>query len=148
MGPLWNILLFLAISILLSRLSTHLKYKNELLVGKELQKVDMKGVLKRALKILNDPEAPHSSHLYALEMLKETGSSEGRRLLADFLFAGTWKLDADYAGALKMYEQLANDGDAHGLYMLGIYYAEGIIYERSFPKVNRLTVLFIFSFSH
>lgn len=148
MGPLWNIILFLSLSILFSRLSTHLKYKNDVLVGKELQKVDVNNALKKALRILNNPEAPHSSHVYALEMLKETGSPEAKRALADVLFLGTWKLDADYAGALKMYEQLANEGDSHGLYMLGLYYAEGIIYEQSFPKVFIYFMSVVFGLFH
>lgn len=136
MGPLWNILFFILLSIFISRLSTHLKYKRDLAVGKGVQKVDVDNILKKALSILNDSDAPRSSHLYAVEMLKEVGSPEAKRALADALFMGTWKLDADYAGALKVYEQLANEGDSHGLYMLGLYYAEGIIYEKDFPKVS------------
>jgi hypothetical protein len=131
----WSIFLFIIFSILLSKLSSYLKYRREL-PGKDLLKVDINTVFQRANKILNDPDAPHSSHLYALEMLKEIGGMEAKRQLADTYFLGTWKLKNDFAQALELYKQLADEGDPHGLYMLGIYYAEGIIYEKDFPKVN------------
>lgn len=141
MKPLWNILLFLLLSLLLSRLSSRLKERRKHEINKDLLKVDLGDVLKKAVRILNDPDAPHSSHIYAMEMLKETNSAEGKRTLADYTFLGTWQLKNDYPAALKLYEELADGGDPHALYMLGLYYAEGIIYERDFPKVSLPRVL-------
>jgi TPR repeat protein len=133
--PFWSILLFILVSILLSKLSSYLKYQREL-PGKELLKVDFENVFQRANKILNDPDAPHSSHLFALEMLKEIDNVESKRQLADTYFLGTYKIKNDFDYALKLYKELADAGDSHGLYMLGIYYAEGIVYEKDFPKVR------------
>ena len=139
-SSVWSIFLFVLASIFLSKLSSYLKYRREL-PGKELLKVDIDTIFQKANKILNDPDAPQSSHLYALEMLKEIGNLDSKRQLADTYFLGTWKLKNDFSLALKLYKELADEGDSHGLYMLAIYYAEGIIYEKDFPKVN-LAIIF------
>jgi TPR repeat protein len=138
--PFWSILLFILVSILLSKLSSYLKYRREL-PGKELLKVDFENVFQKANKILNDPDAPHSSHLFAIEMLKEIDNVEAKRQLADTYFLGTYKIKNDFNHALKLYQELADAGDSHGLYMLGIYYAEGIVHEKDFPKVKIKTNL-------